>query len=256
MPREQYINLLGIRVSAVDLAGAASRIEAAVRSGDRGYVCITGAHGVVLAQGDQRLRDIHNRAFLVTPDGMPLVWALRYHGHRRCGRVYGPDLMATLFDRGRHAGLRHFLYGATPGTLLKLEERLLERYPGAEIAGSWSPPFRPLSVGEEDEVADIINASGANVVWVGLGTPKQELWMARMRERLAAPILLGVGAAFDFHAGVLRQAPRIVQRSGLEWAFRLACEPRRLWRRYAVVVPAFTALNLMQMLGLREFPSD
>ncbi|WAJ27961.1 WecB/TagA/CpsF family glycosyltransferase [Antarcticirhabdus aurantiaca] len=256
MSKLASINLLGIRVSALDLPGATNRILDAVAAGERGYVCVTGAHGVVEAQRDERLRTVHNDAFLVTPDGMPLVWALRGHGHRHCGRVYGPDLMADLIDRGRERGLKHFLYGATPATLQRLEARLAERYPGVEIAGSWSPPFRPLSAGEDASVAKRIDASGADIVWVGLGTPKQELWMARMRERLRAPMLVGVGAAFDFHAGTLRQAPRFVQRSGFEWAFRLACEPRRLWRRYAVTVPAFIGLNLAQMLRLRDFPTD
>ena len=249
-----WINLLGMRLSALDLEDAAARIERAIGEGRRGYVCIRDAHGVVRCQRDAALRAAHNGAFLVTPDGMPLVWALRLGGHRRADRVYGPDLMLALLDRGRARGTRHFLYGATPETLERLSERLLARFPGARIVGSHAPPFRALTAPETDEIVRRIDGSGAEIVWVGLGTPKQELWMAEMRPRLAAPMLIGVGAAFDFHAGAKRQAPRWVQRSGLEWAFRAIAEPRRLGRRYAVTVPSFLALAAAQALGLRAFP--
>ena len=252
-PDAAWINLLGMRLSALDLEDAAARIERAVDEGRRGYVCIRDAHGVVKCHRDPALKAVHNQAFLVTPDGMPLVWALRLAGHGRADRVYGPDLMLALFDRGRARGTRHFLYGATPETLERLEARLLARHPGARIVGRFAPPFRALGRDERDEVARRIDGSGADIVWVGLGTPKQELWMAEMRPRLAAPMLIGVGAAFDFHAGAKRQAPRWIQRSGLEWAFRLAAEPRRLARRYAVTVPSFLVLAAAQALRLRRF---
>ena len=251
-----WINLLGVRVSAVNLPSAVARIEGAIAARYRGYVCIRDAHGIVRSQKDAGLRAIHNRAFLVTPDGMPLVWALKYSGHKACNRVYGPDLMSALFDKGRQNSLRHFLYGATSDTLRRLQARLAKTYPGADIAGAYSPPFHDLSADEEAGIADLINGSEADIVWVGLGSPKQEFWMANMRDRLTASMLIGVGAAFDFHAGVKRQAPIIIQRSGFEWAFRLACEPRRLWRRYAVTVPTFIGLAAIQALGLREFPME
>ena len=252
-PGEPWINLLGMRLSALNLEDAASRVERAIGAGERGYVCIRDAHGVVKCHRDPVLKAVHNQAFLVTPDGMPLVWALRLAGHRHADRVYGPDLMLELLDRGRARDTRHFLYGATPDTLERLRAKLLGRYPGAEIVGHHAPPFRALTEPEKDDVARRIDDAGAEIVWVGLGTPKQELWMADMRPRLAAPMLIGVGAAFDFHAGGKRQAPRVVQRSGLEWAFRLAAEPRRLGRRYAVTVPSFLALAAAQALGLRRF---
>ncbi len=251
-----WVNLLGMRLSALDLEDAAFRIEFAIRRGERGYVCIRDAHGVVKCHHDPALKLVHNRAFLVTPDGMPLVWVLRLSGHGAADRVYGPDLMLALFDRGCRSGLRHFLYGATPETITKLEARLLARFPAAQVAGSYAPPFRALTGAEQDDVAQRINASRADIVWVGLGTPKQEFWMAEMRPRLTAGMLIGVGAAFDFHAGVKKQAPRLVQRSGLEWAFRLASEPRRLWRRYAVTVPSFLLLGACQALRLRRFSMD
>lgn len=251
-----WVNVLGVRISAVNLKMAIRMIKISIERGEKQYVCVRDAHGIIRCQDDPALRSIHNRAFLVTPDGMPLVWALKRAGHAQCGRVYGPDLMLSLFDEGRSDGLRHFLYGATSYTLEKLQMRLLKRFPDAQVVGSYAPPFRELSPQEDAQIADLINGSGADVVWVGLGSPKQETWMARMRDRLDPSMLIGVGAAFDFHAGLVRQAPSLVQQSGFEWAFRLLCEPRRLWRRYARVVPAFISLTAAQRLGLREFPID
>jgi N-acetylglucosaminyldiphosphoundecaprenol N-acetyl-beta-D-mannosaminyltransferase len=252
----KWTNVLGVRVSAVNLESATGLIEKAIEDRRKEYVCVRDAHGVVRCQKDPELRSIHNRAFLVTPDGMPLVWALRHAGYAESDRVYGPDLMLSVFDAGSSKGLRHFLYGATAETLGQLQTRLLAKYPQARIVGSYAPPFRQLSMQEETDIADRLNRSGADIIWVGLSSPKQELWMARMRERLDAPMLIGVGAAFDFHAGLKRQAPRIIQRSGFEWAFRLLCEPRRLWRRYALVVPTFISLTAFQRLGLRKFPIE
>jgi len=249
----EWINLLGVRVSAVNLESATRRIVEAVRTRRKEYVCVRDAHGVIRCQKDAELRAAHNRAFLVTPDGMSLVWALKRAGHAGSGRVYGPDLMLAVIEAGLSAGIRHYLYGTTPEAIERLQARLLAKFPGIEIAGFHAPPFRALAAWEEAEIAEGINRSTPDIVWVGLGSPRQELWMARMRARLDASVLIGVGAAFDFHAGLKRQAPRIVQRSGFEWAFRLASEPRRLWRRYAVVVPGFLALTLLQRLGLRRF---
>jgi N-acetylglucosaminyldiphosphoundecaprenol N-acetyl-beta-D-mannosaminyltransferase len=181
-------------------------------------------------------------ATLAVPDGQPLVWALKALGNRNATRVYGPDLMAGFCARAARDATPIYLYGGkTPEALTLLEERLRARFPGLSIVGGYSPPFRRLSAAEEDEVIERIDSSGAAVVWVGIGQPKQELWMARMRPRLAAQVLVGVGAAFDFHAGLLSQAPTWMQRAGLEWAYRLSREPRRLWRRYARYNPLFIA---------------
>ncbi len=252
----EWTNVLGVRVSAVNLESATGLIQNAIEDGRKGYVCVRDAHGIVRCQDDPELRSIHNRAFLVTPDGMPLVWALKRAGHSESDRVYGPDLMLSVFDTGRSKGVRHFLYGATTETLDRLQARLLAKFPEAQIVGSYAPPFHQLSLQEETDIADRVNRSGADIIWVGLSSPKQEFWMARMRDRLDASILIGVGAAFDFHAGLKRQAPRIIQRSGFEWVFRLLCEPRRLWRRYALVVPTFISLTAFQRLGLRKFPIE
>lgn len=255
-PQAGWINLLGVRVSAVNLETATDRILTAINRDEKGYICIRDAHGVIRCQQDAELRRIHNEAFMVTPDGMPLVWSLQRAGHKTADRVYGPDLMLRVFDTGRANGVRHFLYGTTGDILEKLSDNLTRKYPGARIAGVYSPPFRDLTVEEQADVARRINASGADIVWVGLSTPKQELWMAQMRDRLRPAMLIGVGAAFDFHAGIKKQAPRFIQRSGFEWLFRLACEPRRLWRRYMVTVPTFIGLVIAQKTGLRTFPID
>lgn len=204
---------------------------------------------------EQSVRAAHNRADLVVPDGMPLVWLLRLAGHRAADRVYGPDLMLALFARSEAAGYRHYLYGGTAANLQRLEAMLAQRWPGAAIKGGYAPPFRPPGALENDDVIDTINASGADILWVGLSTPKQEMWMANHRARLKVPVIIGVGAAFDFHSGRVRQAPRLLQRAGLEWAFRLAMEPRRLAGRYLRNNPAFLWLLLLQKLKLRDFPA-
>ncbi|MEX1660893.1 WecB/TagA/CpsF family glycosyltransferase [uncultured Thioclava sp.] len=247
-------NVLGVAVSALNMDQAVSLVQDAVRTRRRGYICVAGAHGLVECQTDPSLRDAYNAAMAVTPDGMPLVWALHGDGHDSAGRVYGPDLMRLLFAKGVSSGMRHFLYGTTPESLERLSVALQSQYPGAEIVGVHAPPFRPLSAQEEREVSAVINAVKPDVVWVGLSAPKQERWMAAMRDKLEAPVLIGVGAAFDFIGGNKRSAPAFLQRAGLEWAFRLMTEPRRLWRRYAKCVPAYIWLRFLQKTGLRAFP--
>lgn len=190
------------------------------------------------SQRDAELREIHNRSGLTTPDGMPMVWAGRYAGVAM-SRVYGPDLMLALCARAESNGWSSFFYGGRSGIAERLIDRLRGRFPGLQVAGSYCPPFRALTDGEDAAVIDQINGSGADIVWVGLSTPKQERWMAGHVGRLHAPVMIGVGAAFDIHAGTLPQAPKWMQRSGLEWFYRLVREPRRLWRRYLFNNPAF-----------------
>jgi N-acetylglucosaminyldiphosphoundecaprenol N-acetyl-beta-D-mannosaminyltransferase len=217
-------------------------MEAVIAAGARAYVTAAAVNLVMSAREDRQTLTAVLEATLAVPDGQPLVWALRALGHASATRVYGPDLMARFCARAARAGTPMYLYGGrTPEALELLERRLRERFPGVRIVGGFSPPFRALSAREEREVAAAIDASGAQVVWVGTGQPKQELWMQAMRPRLAAPLLVGVGAAFDFHAGLVRQAPAWMQRAGLEWAYRLWREPRRLWRRYARYNPLFVA---------------
>jgi N-acetylglucosaminyldiphosphoundecaprenol N-acetyl-beta-D-mannosaminyltransferase len=232
--------LLGIPLALTDYDRTLEWIESAAASGDRGYVCVAAVHTVMASREDPELRAAVEGASFTVPDGQPLVWALKALGHPIPDRVYGPELMDRACARAARNGLRFYLYGGrNHGALSELARKLRLRHPGLRIVGGHCPPFRPLSAEEEDAVASEINRSGADVVWVGIGVPKQEKWMARMRDRLDAPVLIGVGAAFDFHAGLVPQAPDALQRLGLEWAFRLVQEPRRLWRRYLRYNPRF-----------------
>lgn len=239
VPDPPRVDVLGVQVSATTMATAVELIASWIGGGARHYVCVTGVHGVMESQRDPDLRDVHNRSGLTTTDGVPLVWACHHAGVPDAARVYGPDLVLAVAERAASEGWRSYFYGGHAGVGDQVAAALAARYPGFEACGSWSPPFRPLGPAEEAAVARRINESGADIVWVGLSTPKQERWMAAMRDRLDAPVLIGVGAAFDIHAGRLRQAPPWMQRHGLEWAFRVAVEPRRLWRRYAVNNPTF-----------------
>jgi N-acetylglucosaminyldiphosphoundecaprenol N-acetyl-beta-D-mannosaminyltransferase len=247
------INVLGVGVSALTMARAIRVVDGWIARGEHHYVCVTGVHGVMESQRDAALRDIHNAAGLVTPDGMPLVWLGRLKGQRWIERVYGPDLMRELCIHSVSRGYRHFLYGGMAGVAERLADRLRARIPGLAIVGTATPPFRPLSFAEEEEIDRRINNAGPNIVWVGLSTPKQERWMSAHVGRLDAEVLIGVGAAFDFHAGLKKQAPRWMQRSGLEWLFRLSTEPRRLWRRYLVNNPRFLWGIALQGLGVTRY---
>ena len=224
-------------------------MEEVIAAHEHGYVTAAAVNLVMSAREEPDTAVAVREATLAVPDGQPLVWALKALGHPRATRIYGPDLMAAFCARAAARGIPVYLYGGrTPEALAMLQARLRERFPGLPIAGAYSPPFRPLSAGEREEIARRIDASGAAVVWVGIGQPKQERWMHEMRPRLAAPLLVGVGAAFDFHAGLVSQAPPWMQRAGLEWAYRLSREPRRLWRRYVRYNPRFVAAFAAQYL--------
>ncbi len=242
-------NILGVGVSAMNMETTLHTIDGWISRGESHYVCVTGVHGVMESWREERLRHIHNAAGLVVPDGMPLVWLSRAMGFRQVERVYGPDLMLALCERSARRGYSQFFYGGAPGVAEKLKTRLQSRSPGLQIAGIFSPPFRALSREEDCAVVERINAAAPDIVWVGISTPKQEIWMSEHRARLNAPILIGVGAAFDFNGGLKRQAPRWMRNSGLEWLFRLASEPTRLWRRYLLNNPTFLWLVLLQALG-------
>lgn len=220
---------------------------------DRGhYVCVANVHMAIVGRNDATYRSIVNHADLVTPDGMPLVWMLQLLGVRRAVRVYGPTLMLHLCEVAAERGVPVGFYGATTDTLDVLEDRLTRRFPSLQVAYRHAPPFRASTPDEDDAVVEDIVASGARILFVGLGCPKQERWMANHRDRLPL-VQIGVGAAFDFHAGRVRQAPGWLQRLGLEWLFRLLMEPRRLWKRYLATNPRFVLLAAMQLLHLRKF---
>jgi N-acetylglucosaminyldiphosphoundecaprenol N-acetyl-beta-D-mannosaminyltransferase len=252
-PRIEQADLLGTALALTDYDGALDWIDAAVARRERAYVCVAAVHTVMEAREDPELRAAVDGAAFTVPDGQPLVWALRALGHRLRERVYGPELMARACARAAQSGQRHYLYGGRDeAALADLTHTLQERFPGLTVAGGHAPPFRPLSESELDALAAEIDAARPDVVWVGIGVPKQEKWMAAMRGRLAAPVLIGVGAAFDFHAGLVPQAPGWMQRAGLEWAFRLRQEPRRLWRRYLRHNPRFVLAFVRQWAGGRD----
>jgi N-acetylglucosaminyldiphosphoundecaprenol N-acetyl-beta-D-mannosaminyltransferase len=249
------VDVLGVGVSVIDMNDAVATIERWIADDGRYYVCITGVHGVMESRRDETLRRIHNRAGMVTPDGMPLVWFLRLLGRRHVRRVYGPDLMRTMTAISSERGYRQFYYGGAPGVAETLRQTLVKAFPKLEVVGMFCPPFRALTPQEDEAIVDTINVLRPDIVWVGLSTPKQELWMADHLGRISAPVMIGVGAAFDFLAGTKRQAPVWMQRHGLEWLFRLCSEPRRLWRRYAYIVPAFTILALGALIRRPFRPS-
>jgi N-acetylglucosaminyldiphosphoundecaprenol N-acetyl-beta-D-mannosaminyltransferase len=247
------VNVLGVGLSAVNLDSALELIGRALAQKSKGYVCVTGVHGVMEAQRDPGLRAILNQSFLNTPDGMPMVWMGKLNGFATMNRVYGPDLMLLVCALARDKGYTHFLYGGGKGVAEELQRKLEARFPGIKIVGTYTPPFRPLNALEEAELVRIINEKKPDIVWVGLSTPKQEKFMVQYHDKFDTTLMFGVGAAFDFHAGRVRQAPVWMQRSGLEWFFRLCCEPRRLWRRYFRNNPLFIYRAFCQITGLKKY---
>ena len=250
------VNVLGVGISVLNLRTALAAIAGAVRDRHRGYIAVTGVHGVMEAQEDAAFKNILNRALLCTPDGMPMVWLGKLQGHREMSRVYGPDLMLEVCAWSETSGCRHFFYGGADGVAELLAARLKAKFPKLAVVGCYPPPFRPLSAAEQTELQQQVRAAGPDILWVGLSTPKQEKFMAEFLPKLDVTLLIGVGAAFDFHAGRARQAPRWMQRSGLEWLFRLACEPRRLGGRYLKNNPLFAWKIAGQLSGLRKYPLE
>jgi N-acetylglucosaminyldiphosphoundecaprenol N-acetyl-beta-D-mannosaminyltransferase len=239
-PPPARAEILGVPLAVSDYDEVIAWMDAMVAADARGWLTAAAVNLVMSAHDDPATMRAVLGATLAVPDGQPLVWALRLLRHARATRVYGPDLMAHYCAHAAGTGTPIYLYGGrSEGALELLTERLRERFPGLRIAGGWSPPFRPLTAEEQAQAIKRIDGSGAQVVWVGTGQPKQELWMHEMRPRLAAPLLVGVGAAFDFHAGIVSQAPGWMQRNGLEWLYRLTREPKRLWRRYLTQNPRF-----------------
>jgi N-acetylglucosaminyldiphosphoundecaprenol N-acetyl-beta-D-mannosaminyltransferase len=250
------VNVLGVGVSAINIPMALQTIDQWIQEHSQQYVCVTGVHGVIESQRAEDLRRIHNRAGMVTPDGMPLVWVSHLKGYPQVTRVYGPDLMLAICEHSVPKGYRHFFYGGAEGVPERLVLNLTEWFHGLNVVGTYSPPFRPMNAEEEEQLLQLIEKARPDILWVGLSTPKQELWMADHIGKVNAPVLIGVGAAFDFHAGLKKQAPPWMQRNGLEWLFRLVTEPRRLWRRYLINNPLFIVMILAQFLGLKRYSLD
>jgi N-acetylglucosaminyldiphosphoundecaprenol N-acetyl-beta-D-mannosaminyltransferase len=249
----QTASVLDVPLALTDYARTLEWMDDMIDARERGYVCVCNVHTVMASGEDPELRAALRGSALNVPDGQPLVWAINSLGHSLAGRVYGPELMSRACDHAAENGLRFYLYGGrNQGALVQLALNLRQRHPGVRIVGGYSPPHRPLTDEERAAVAAEIERSGADVVWVGIGVPKQEKWMAQMRPLLETPLLIGVGAAFDFHAGLVPQAPNWIQEAGLEWAYRLVHEPRRLWRRYLRYNPRFLGAFARQLVSHRR----
>ena len=249
----ERVNVLGVGIHVLNLPAALGEIASAVRDRRKGYICVTGVHGVMEAQTNGAFRQILNRAFLCTPDGMPMVWMGKIHGHRQMSRVYGPDLMLDVFGWSETSGCRHFFYGGAPGVAEELRARMTARFPRLQVVGCYTPPFRPLNATEEKALQETIRAARPDMLWVGLSTPKQEKFMSEYLPKLDVTLMVGVGAAFDFHSGRVSQSPRWMQKNGLEWFYRLCQEPRRLAGRYLKNNPLFVLKVAGQLGRLKKY---
>ena len=249
----QRANVLGIGVDAIDMRTATENIFAALDANRKGYVCVTGVHGVIESQKSPELKRIINESLLTTPDGMPTVWVGRLQGHKKMRRVYGPDLMLEICRRSVGKNLSHFFYGGNVGVAEQLADNLAEMFPGIKIAGTYTPPFRPLAAHEETSFRALVRRTKPDIFWVGLSTPKQEKFMAEYIDKLDTKIMLGVGAAFDVHTGKMQDSPDWIKRIGMQWFHRLVQEPNRLGRRYGVIVPTFLYKTLLQFTGAKKY---
>jgi len=246
-------NILGVGIDAVDMAMTVEVIESAVMDGRKGYVCVAGVHGVMEAFRDRNIALVFANAFLVVPDGMPTVWIGHLQGLEQMDRVFGPDLMLQLIARSETTGFSHFLCGGDYGVAEELRHTLQQEFPLARIVGTYTPPFRNMTTAEEHWLVEMLNDLNPDIVWVGLSTPKQEKFMARLMPRLSPTVMIGVGAAFDFHTGRIKDSPAWVKQSGLQWCHRLMQEPSRLWKRYLVNNSQFLYEIGMQFTGMKHF---
>ena len=242
------VNILAVPIAAVNIEQAATHIEEWIRNGQKEYVTVTGIHGIMESQYDEEVKRIHQAAGMCVPDGMPTVWIGKLHGYKNMSRVYGPDLMLEMMRLSEEKKYTHFFYGGKKGVPELLKARLISQFPGLKVVGTFSPPFREMNEEEANALQEKIEKLSPDIIWVGLSTPKQEIWMASHIEKLNTKVMIGIGAAFDFHAGLLRQAPSWVQRLGLEWFFRLCVEPQRLWKRYLKNNPLFIWKFALQFL--------
>jgi len=236
---QDRVDVLGIHVSVTDMEHTVGTFARWIDDGERHLVCVSDMNALLHARADKQLTEVYNTSGMTLPDGMPLVWAGKKAGFDRMDRVCGPDLIERVMAEAEQRGWSQYFYGGADGVAEKLRDTFTARHPGLKVAGVYSPPYRALMAEEDDEIVARLNEANPDIIWVGLGAPKQERWMAEHRDRLDAAILIGVGAAFDFHTGRLDRAPDWMQRAGLEWSYRLYKEPRRLWRRYVLGIPRF-----------------
>jgi N-acetylglucosaminyldiphosphoundecaprenol N-acetyl-beta-D-mannosaminyltransferase len=252
---EGLVDVLGIHIAPIDMEGAVQFIAKALREKTRGYVCMTGVHGVMEAHRNPALHEVFANSLLTAPDGMPTVWVGHWRGYAGTRQITGPDLMLQVLSRSEFAGYTHFLYGGKPGVVEELQSELHSRLPAVRIVGTCTPPFRDLTAEEEEDFIATIARIKPNILWVGISTPKQERFMHRMSTRLETTLMFGVGAAFDFHTGRIQDCPQWVKRAGLQWFDRLLQDPHHLWKRYLRNNPAFLWHILLQLSGLRKYSS-
>jgi N-acetylglucosaminyldiphosphoundecaprenol N-acetyl-beta-D-mannosaminyltransferase len=246
-------NLLGIRVHVVNIPEVLRQIDLVIKNKEKGYITVTGVHGIMESQRNDLIRAVHNHSFLTVPDGMPLVYIGRMKGHSAISRCYGPDLMKAVMKASVSGEYTHYFLGGNEGVANDLKKNMEKTYPGIKIVGTYTPPFRPMNKQEKNELIAILKELKPHIVWVGLSTPKQELFMREYLSLLDTNVMIGVGAAFDIHTGRLSSAPPLMQKLALEWLYRLIKEPSRLWRRYLINNPLFIWNFLLQHLNLKKF---
>jgi N-acetylglucosaminyldiphosphoundecaprenol N-acetyl-beta-D-mannosaminyltransferase len=249
----EQVNVLGVGVHVLDMRSATSALATRIEEGTKGYVCLAGVHGIIEAQRDSELKAIFAHAFLVAPDGMPTVWMGHLQGFHQMQRVFGPDLMLEVMSRSEFQYCTHFLCGGEKGVAEKLREEMVRRFPWVNIAGTYTPPFRPMVEAEVGELAARVRLAQPDIIWVGLSTPKQERFMAQYLPMLDTKLMIGVGAAFLFHTGEIKDSPRWIKQAGLQWLHRLMQEPSRLWKRYLLNNPRFLLCALLQVIGLKQY---
>jgi N-acetylglucosaminyldiphosphoundecaprenol N-acetyl-beta-D-mannosaminyltransferase len=247
-------NILGIRVDAIDMDSAVAGIQSALNLHCKGYICLCGVHGVMQAQEDAEFYTALANALMVCPDGMPTVWAGHFQGFKQMKRVFGPDLMIEIISRPEFVDCTHFLCGGDYGVAENLRACLTARFPHVQIVGIYTPPFRAMDDKDECKVREMVANCHPDIMWIGLSTPKQELFMARYLPLLDTTLMIGVGAAFLFHTGKIRDSPSWVKRAGFQWFHRLLQEPSRLWRRYLFSNPKFIAKLALQLVGFKQYP--
>jgi len=247
-------DVLGVKVDAIDIDRALAHISSVLQGNRKGYVCLAGVHGVMEAQNSRDVFDAYIQSEMTLPDGMPLVWVGHKQGHSSMQRVTGPDLMREVFRRKEFAAVTHYLYGGQPGVVEELRDTLKAQFPWIRIVGTYTPPFRDLSSSEEEQFIAAIHELKPDMIWIGISCPRQEVFMARYLPLLQTHLMFGVGAAFDYHTGRIRDCAEWIKRAGLQWMHRLMQDPRRLWKRYLRVNPAFIWHISWQYMGLRQYP--